>query len=96
MEWAGTILSLAQTTGRSPEEGIDSCLTRCVFKSVVWEWSGWFPVFDDALDVCDRRQGLMGNREEAGGHSAVDGGDGDAFIRSGTTWEATGSGSRGR
>ena len=52
MEWAGTILSLAQMTDKSPEEGIDSRLTRCVFKPVVWERSGWFPVFDDALDVC--------------------------------------------
>ena len=95
MEWAGIILSLAQMTGKSPEEGIDSRLTWCVFKPVVWERSGWLPVFDDALDVCDRRHGLMGNQEEAGGHSAVDGGDGDAFIRGGTTWEATGSGSRG-
>ena len=58
------IFSLAQTTGTSAEEGVDPCLTGSVLKPVVWERSGRFPVFDDALDVCDRREGLMGNREK--------------------------------
>ena len=47
------------------------------------------------FDVRDCRQSLMGDREEAGRHSTVDGGDGDTLIRGGAPRETTGSG-RGR
>ena len=70
-------------------------MTGSVLKPVVGERSGRFPVFDDALDVCDRWQGVMGDREETGMRSAVDGGEGGALVRGGTTRKATGSGSRG-
>ena len=98
MEWAGTILSLALIIGGLAEEGTDSCLARCVVKSLVLEWSGRFVVVDErwhAFDVHDCRQSLMGDREEAGRHSTVNGGDGDTLIRGGAPRETTGSG-RGR
>ena len=48
-----------------------------------------------AFDVRDCRQSLMGDREEAGRHSTVDGRDGDSLIRGGAPRETTGS-RRGR
>ena len=94
MEWAGTILSLALSRVDLADKGTDSCLARCVLKSLVLDWSGRFVVVDErwhAVDVRDRRQSFMGDREEAGRHSTVDGGEGNSLIRGGAPRETTGS-----
>ena len=79
------------------DEGVDLCLTGSVLERTggIGERSRRLPIFDNPLDVGDRWQGVMGDREETGWRSAVDGGEGAALVRGGTTREATGSGSRG-
>ena len=77
--------------GTSTDEGVDPCLTGSVLEPVIGERSGRLPVLDNVLDVRDRWQGVMGDREETGVRSAVDGGERGAFVRGGAAREATGS-----
>ena len=77
--------------GTSTEEGVDPCLTGSVFEPVIGERSGRLPVLDNALDVRDSWQGVMGDREETGVRSAVDGGERGALVCGGAARETTGS-----
>ena len=81
--------------GTSTDEGVDPCLTGSVLEPVIGERSGRLPVLDNALDVRDRWQGVMGDREETGVRSAVNGGERGAFVRCGAARETTGSRCRG-
>ena len=81
--------------GTSTDEGVDPCLTGSVLEPVIGERSGRLPVLDNAVDVRDCWQGVMGYREETGVRSTVDGGERGAFIRCGAAREATGGRSRG-
>ena len=85
-------MSLALT-----DEGVDPCLTGSVLERTgsVGERSRRLPVFNNPLDVGDRWHGIMGDREETGVCSTVDGGEGSPFVRGGTAWETTGGRSGG-
>ena len=81
------------------DEGVDPCLTGSVLERTggIGERSRRLPIFDNPLDVGDRWQGVMGDREETGVRSTVDAGEGGPLVRCGTAREATGGRSgRGR
>ena len=70
-------------------------MTGSVLEPVIGERSRRLPVLGNALDIRDRWQGVVGDRERTGEDGTVDGGEGGAIIRRGAAREATGGRSRG-
>ena len=93
------ILTLSRIVFVSIDERADACLTGDVVDSSILERSRWLVVIGEGrqtLDVGDRRQSLMGDGEEAGWDSTVDGGKGYSLVRGRAPQEATGSRRGGR